>query len=90
MIYLIGGLGKGETSVIGVAMQNPELIAILDDGKARKCAKLYNIKITGTIGLMFIAKELGLINSLIDTVTLLKKEGLYISEKLMQSILHNE
>ena len=84
------GLGKGETSVIASAIQDKDLIAILDDGKARKCAKLYNIQITGTIGLIFIAKELDLIVDLNESIYLLKREGLYLSEKLIQSIIQNE
>ncbi|MCB1189768.1 MAG: DUF3368 domain-containing protein [Leptospiraceae bacterium] len=82
-------LGKGETSVIAIAMTMPESIVVLDDGKARKCAKLYDLKTTGTIGLVLLAKEYGFIRNVSDAILSLKNAGLYLSDELIQSVLNS-
>lgn len=83
------GLGKGETSVIAIAKENPKFIAVLDDGKARKCSKLYNIQITGTIGLVLIAKKLGIIKNIKDCIFQLRDSGLYLSNELIEQVLND-
>ncbi len=43
------GLGNGESSVLAVALQHQEWIAVIDDGAARKCANVYNLNLTGSL-----------------------------------------
>ena len=58
-----------------------------DDMLGRKIAKLQNIKITGTAGILLKAKKEKLIKELAPLLDNLIKEGFYISEKLIVYLL---
>jgi len=56
-------LGQGETAVLSYALAHRQWIAILDDGAARRCARSLSLKITGTLAVVLLAKQYGLIDS---------------------------
>jgi predicted nucleic acid-binding protein len=56
-------LGKGETAVLSFALSNPDWTAILDDDAARRCAKSFSLPIRGTLSVVILAKQYGLIES---------------------------
>jgi len=62
-------------------------ICIIDDLLARKYAKYYNLNITGTIGILLKAKELGLITRIKPIMDELKVSGIYIDTKLYNRVL---
>lgn len=81
------GLGNGESSVLAVACQHREWIAVIDDGAARKCANVYNVNLTGTLGLLLIAYKIGVVRNLQDAITALKHAGLYLNKHVIEEIL---
>jgi predicted nucleic acid-binding protein len=60
---MVWDLGKGETAVLSYALAHPKWVAVLDDGVARRCARSFSIKITGTLAIVLLAKRAGLIAS---------------------------
>lgn len=56
---------------------------LIDDAKARKYAKLLNIEVIGTLGLLKIAKRRGLVRSVKKVINNLLAEGYYIEDKLV-------
>lgn len=58
---LIGDLGPGETEVLMLAMEQPTMIAVVDDKLARWVAETLNIRFTGTLGILLDAKRAGLV-----------------------------
>jgi hypothetical protein len=54
-------LGRGESSVLALALESPFPFVILDDGLGRRAAELLRIPMTGTLGLLLDAKKIGLI-----------------------------
>lgn len=52
------GLGAGESSVISLAETLPEATVVLDDLAARRCAMALGLPVTGTLGLLLMAKKL--------------------------------
>ena len=60
---LVTDLGKGETEVLMLALEHREMIAVLDDGLARRVAESLGLPLTGTLGLLLDAKHAGLIES---------------------------
>ena len=81
------GLGNGESSVLSVVLKQKDWIAVIDDGEARKCAKVYNLNLTGTIGLILIDYKIGLIDSLEQAFYSIKNAGLYLNENLISDLL---
>jgi predicted nucleic acid-binding protein len=81
------GLGNGESSVLAVVFQHRDWIAVIDDGAARKCAKIYNLNLTGTLGLLLIAYNLGVIPNVQDAIDALKYAGLYLHDDVINNLL---
>lgn len=80
-------LGAGETAVLSYAMTNVGWIAILDDIAARKCARSFSIPIKGTLGVVLMARQRGLIPSAANTLRELRNNGLWLDEHLVQEAL---
>ena len=53
---LVRDLGKGETAVILLGLENPGSLVILDDLLARSVARGLRVKLTGTAGILINAK----------------------------------
>jgi len=70
-------LGRGEIEVLTLAYYNKEIIACIDDGKARKIANRLGIFKTGTIGLLkeALKKEIIPCKDALEFCEKLKKEG---------------
>ena len=52
-------LGPGEREVIAARMEAQETLALLDDRLAREHARLLGVAISGTLGVLIRAKQLG-------------------------------
>ena len=81
-------LGMGESEAIALAVEHSCLVA-LDDRIARSKAKSMNLKVIGTIGLIRLAYNKGLINrdKLIKALRELKEHGFRISDKIINEVL---
>lgn len=62
-------------------------LVLLDDSDAREKARIYNLRITGTIGILLQAKSDGKIASLKNVLEKLKRTGFWIDDKLTQKLL---
>jgi predicted nucleic acid-binding protein len=54
-------IDKGESSAIALALETQGSTVILDDFKARKIANQLGISLTGTLGIIIKAKQIGII-----------------------------
>lgn len=80
-------LGQGESEVLSLAMQKgTEGTAVLDDLLARKCAKLLDIGLIGSVGLLVMAKRVGLIHAVKPEINKLTEVGLRIDPDLLTKI----
>jgi predicted nucleic acid-binding protein len=79
-------LGAGESAVISAATERPGAIAILDDLAARRCAQAHGISITGTLGLVLLARKQGLIPAVGSALEAILDAGLYVSEKTLADV----
>ncbi|MCU0393722.1 MAG: DUF3368 domain-containing protein [Thermoflexibacter sp.] len=81
-------IGEGESATIALGLQNTEALLILDDLKARKIATRLGLSITGTLGILLLAKKQGLLKDIPQLVTELKKLQFRISEELENLLLN--
>jgi predicted nucleic acid-binding protein len=81
------GLDAGESAVLALAWEQPGSQAILDDLSARHCAASLGIPTQGTLGLMLVAKQLGLIPQVRPLIDTLRRAGFYVSDRLAERIL---
>lgn len=69
------------------ALANPSSGVILDDLRARNCARALGIPYQGTIGVVIYAKQQGWIPAARPVVERLRQEGMYLSDQLMNQAL---
>jgi predicted nucleic acid-binding protein len=79
-------LGLGETSIIINAIKNNGFL-IIDDLKARKIATTLSLRFTGSIGILIIAKELKLIDSVKYYLENIKETNFRLSDALINKVL---
>ncbi len=77
----------GEASAIALAFESENSVLVLDDRKARKFASSLGLKLTGTLGILVKAKQLGFLSSMKQTLEDLKKTDFRISQSIIDRIL---
>jgi|SRR3972149_4374966 len=84
---IVPDLGQGEAEVLALGCENKNSLLIIDDGLARKIAKLYTFRITGTAGVLLKAKQEKHISEIKPVLKKLKDVGFYLSDNLISDIL---
>jgi len=77
-------LDAGESSALALALEKKNCLLILDDIKGRREARQLKIHYTGTLGVLVIAKEKGLIKSFTNILEDIKKTNFRISDDLIK------
>jgi len=86
LLALATDLGKGEAEAIAIAHERNALL-ILDDGLARRHAKLVGVTLTGTLGVLVKAKTAGHIPQVAPVVSRLTDLGFRLSEQTRDAVL---
>jgi len=79
----------GEASAIALAMEISNPLLIIDDLKGRKLASQLMLNYTGTLGIMILARQKGVINSLRKYFERIRKTDFRISPVLLEKILED-
>lgn len=82
-LKLLIDLDKGEAETIAIAQELDCDLVLMDEKLGRRHAKNFNLTITGTLGILIKAKQLGLITNLTETLTELKSKGTYFNEEII-------
>jgi predicted nucleic acid-binding protein len=80
-------LGNGETAVLSWTIAQEGWTAILDDAEARKCARVFAVPIKGTLAVVLLAKQRGIIPSAAKTVQALISAGFHLNDQLIRDTL---
>lgn len=59
LLRIAADLDRGEREVLAIATQATDALALLDDGLARRYARLLQVPFTGTLGVLLKAKSAG-------------------------------
>ena len=87
LIPIVTDLGPGEAEVIGLALENLGSRVILDDQLGRRVARLNNISVTGTVGVILKAKQMGYLSNVEPIIRALRRAGLWLDDKLVDMVL---
>ena len=60
---LVTNPGDGEREVLALGLETPGHLVVLDDRRARRHADAAGIEVTGTLGILLLAKEQGIIEA---------------------------
>ncbi len=80
-------LGKGESQVIAFAVQNNDFTAAIDDKAAKKCAEVFNIRISGTIAIIIRARKKGLASEVEPLLLAFRSNGFRVSDNIITAAL---
>ena len=69
------------------ALAHPKWIAVLDDGAARRCARSLSLMITGTLTVVLLARQHGLIDSAAQVLHDLRSAEFRLDDKTIQDAL---
>ena len=81
------GLGRGEIEAMALYKAARADCLLLDDNRARKVARLNQINITGSQGILLLAKHRGLIAQVRPYLELLQNTEIRISGRLLERTL---
>jgi len=81
-------LDAGEASAISLALESENPTLIIDEKKGRKVATDLKIQIIGTLKVLLIAKQKGIIPSVKNLVDLLTAHSFRFSNVIVDEILH--
>jgi predicted nucleic acid-binding protein len=80
-------LDPGEASAIVLALETDNSVLIIDEKKGRKIATELNLAIIGTLKVLLIAKNKGIISSVNDVVLELQGASFRFNKIIVQEIL---
>jgi predicted nucleic acid-binding protein len=80
-------LDRREASSIALAMEYEEPLLIMDEIKGRKIARGLNIKVTGTLGILIMAKSMNTVPTVKPILEKIKFTNFRISPELEELIL---
>lgn len=83
-------LDKGEASAIALALETEKSQLIIDEKKGRKVAQNLKIDIIGTLKVIQMAKQKGIIQSARPVIEDLQKAGFRFSQKIVNILLNDE
>lgn len=72
------GLDRGEAQVLALSEERRARLVVADDKQARRYARRLGFPLTGTLGVLILAKQEGLIPSVTAAITRLQDHGLHL------------
>ncbi|GAC1299772.1 MAG: hypothetical protein NVSMB1_26410 [Polyangiales bacterium] len=87
LLALVTDLGPGERAAIALARSRRSGLLLLDDGLARRHARLLGLTISGTLGVLLRAKQAGLLPSVGPKVAELERLGFRLAVSTRDAVL---
>jgi predicted nucleic acid-binding protein len=81
------GLDQGEAEVLALAEERAARLLIIDELRGRRYARRLGFPLTGTLGVLLLAKERGLVVELAPLLIDLQDAGLYLDSALVTRVL---
>lgn len=86
-VLTAGGLGRGEIEAMALYKQLSADMLLIDDHRARMIAEHNQIHCIGTLGLLLIAKQKGMIPALVPYIQKLRHSSIHYGDALLDRVL---
>ena len=87
LLPLITSLGDGEKEVLALGLEATDALLVLDDRNARRYATAAGLEVTGTLDILILAKERGLLGSIRPALDRLQALQFRLSAETRQIVL---
>jgi uncharacterized protein len=87
MRLLLPTLDRGEATVIALALAKRARLVLMDELTGRKVAESLQMRVTGSVGLLIQAKQLGEIKAVKPLLEAMHEAGIYFSQRFIDSVL---
>lgn len=81
------GLDRGEAEVIALAQDQDARLVLIDEKRARRYAARMNLPVSGTLGVLLLAKQEGLIEAVKPLLSNLIESGLHVHQSLVDEVI---
>lgn len=81
------GLDVGEAQVLALAEEQNAALVLIDERKARRYAERLKLPLSGTLGVLLLAKEEKIVSAVSPLLKALQEAGLYVHEDLVGYVL---
>jgi uncharacterized protein len=87
-VRILDGFGPGEAAAIRLALRrSPPSIVLLDDVQGLRTAAELGLRLTGTAGIIVLAKQTGHISEARSSLLALQNAGLYLASEVLSALL---
>jgi predicted nucleic acid-binding protein len=84
---LLADLDRGEAEVLALAQELNADLVIIDERLARLHAKRLGLTLTGTLGVLLRAKQLGHVEAVAPLIDKLRQGGIHLSDMVVTEVL---
>ncbi len=84
---LLPTLDRGEAEVIALGLEQQANLVLIDELIGRKVAESLGLRITGSVGILIRAKQLGEIAAVKPLLDHMLREGMYFSQRFRDAVL---
>lgn len=85
--FLINSLDLGEAAVIQLALDEKLSTVCIDESLGRRMARLNNLLVTGSIGVLLRAKREGHLTSMAGAIQKMREKGIWLSQRVIDFAL---
>ena len=87
MNLLMASLDRGEAEVLALSKEMKAELILLDEEKARKSAVIAGFNVMGLLGMLVLAKRLGLLDEIKSLIEELRRKKFRISDGIIAQAL---
>lgn len=80
-------LDAGEAETIALALETGADLVIIDEFLGRSVARQFNLKMTGTLGILLRAKSENRLSAIRPLLEMLQRNGIWLDENLKKTVL---
>lgn len=85
---LLPTLDRGEAEVIALGLEQQARLVLIDELIGRKVAESLGLRLTGSVGILIRAKQLGELTAIKPLLEHMVREGMYFSRRFLNAVLH--
>lgn len=80
-------LDRGEAETIALGLEEQAKLVLIDELSGRKVAQTLNLNISGAVGILILAKQVGEIAAVKPLIEAMRHQGIYYNPRFIEAVL---